>query len=265
MRAQILLLLLSVVLAGVGLAQTTGDEPNIQRRLELIEKGEGESVKAELPALMTTYQNNPGVIYLQAVLTSDGNEASKLYQNIVDNFPRNEWADDALFRLYQYYYSIGLYKTAEQKLAQLKAEYPFSAYASEEPLGAEQKPPVAQRPIAVEKPVEQPPTVAGQTLPIEEKPAVEEKPVQVKPRGGVQKFATGFTVQVGAFSTIQNAEELKKRFEREGYAANIFSMVSGGKKLHKVWVGEFKTFGEARQFGVEVKKKFNLESMVVSR
>ena len=42
-------------------------------------------------------------------------------------------------------------------------------------------------------------------------------------------------------------------------------MVSSGKKLHKVWVGEFKTFNEARQFGVEVKKKFNLESMVVSR
>ncbi len=265
MRIGILPLLIGVVLVNSAIGQTTGSEPNIQRRLELIEKGEGESVKGELPALMTTYQNNPGVIYLQAVLTSDGSEASKLYQNIVDNFPRNEWADDALFRLYQYYYSIGLYKTAEQKLAQLKAEYPFSAYASEEPLGTEQKPVIEQKPIAKNTPEEQAPVVAEQKPPVVAKPDVVDRPVEVKPRGKVQKFSTGFTVQVGAFSTIQNAEELKKRFEREGHVATIFTMVSGGKKLHKVWVGEFKTFNEARQFGADVKKTFNLESMVVSR
>jgi len=265
MRTGILPLLIGVVLVNSAIGQTTGSEPNIQRRLELIEKGEGEAVKAELPALMTTYQNHSGVIYLQAVLTSDGNEASKLYQNIVDNFPRNEWADDALFRLYQYYYSIGLYKTAEQKLAQLKAEYPFSAYASEDPLGIEQKSVVAQKPIVAKAPEEQVPIVAEQRAPVDQKPDVVETPVEVKPRGRVQRFSTGFTVQVGAFSTIQNAEELKKRFEREGHVATIFTMVSGGRKLHKVWVGEFKTFSEARQFGTEVKKTFNLESMVVSR
>ena len=112
-------------------AQTNNSEPDIRHRLEMIEKGQAEAVRAELPSLMTNYQNNPGVMYLQAVLTTDGTEAAKLYQNIVDNFPKSEWGDDALYKLYQYYYSIGLYKTADQKLTQLKEEYPFSAYATE--------------------------------------------------------------------------------------------------------------------------------------
>lgn len=216
-------------------AQTNLDEPDIRQRLEMIEKGQADAVRAELPSLMTNYQNNPGVMYLQAILTTDGAEAAKTYQSIVDNFPKCEWADDALYKLYQYYYSIGLYKTADQKLAQLKEEYPFSAYASE------------QNPVA------------------EEKPAVKEKPAVVKPTGTVPKFVTNFTVQVGAFSTLQNAEELRTKFEKEGYASNIFSIVTNGKKLYKVWVGEYQTYEEAKRFTVEIKKKFNLASIVVSR
>jgi tetratricopeptide (TPR) repeat protein len=215
--------------------QTSNREPDINHRLEMIEKGQGEAVRAELPALMTNYQNNPGLMYLQAVLTTDGTEAAKLYQNIVDNFPKNEWGDDALYRLYQYYYSIGLYKTAEQKLTQLKEEYPFSAYATE------------QNPMA------------------EEKPIAKERPTVVKPKGTVPKYASNFTIQVGAFSTLQNAGELKAKFEKEGYPSNIFTIVSHGKKLHKVWVGEFQTYIEAKHFAAKIKKKFNLIAMVVSR
>jgi len=81
-------------------------------------------VRAELPTLMTNFQNHPGVLYLQGVLTTDGSEAAKIYQSIVDNFPKSEWADDALYRLHQYYYSVGLYKTADQKLEQLSAITP---------------------------------------------------------------------------------------------------------------------------------------------
>ena len=216
------------------LSQRTSSEPDIRRRLEMIERGQGDAVKAELPSLMTNYQNNPGVMYLQAVLTTDGAEAAKIYQNIVDNFPKSEWGDDALYKLYQYYYSIGLYKTANQKLAQLREEYPFSAYATEE------------------------------GTPIE-KPAIAERPTVIRPKGTVHKYAANFTVQVGAFSTLKNAEELKARFEQEGYSCNIFTMTSNGKKLHKVWVGEYKTQAEARRISTEIKQKYNLESIVVTR
>jgi tetratricopeptide (TPR) repeat protein len=234
-RIAVVSLVTFIVLVPSVHTQTSSREPDVRYRLEMIEKGQAESVRAELPALMTNYQNNPGVMYLQAVLTTDGAEAAKLFQNIIDNFPKSEWGDDALYKLYQYYYSIGLYKTADQKLTQLKEEYPFSAYAAE------------------------------QNLVVEKKPTVKEKPTVVKPKGTVQKFSTNFTVQVGAFSTLQNAGELKSKFEKEGFSSNIFTIVSQGKKLHKVWVGEFQTYNEAKQFTKEIKSKFNLKSIVVSR
>lgn len=230
------LYLLALIIPVVLVAQTEkNNEPDIQRRLEQIERGQEDAVKAELPTLMTNYQNHPGVLFLQAVLTTDGTEAAKIYQSIVDNFPKSEWADDALYKLYQYYYSIGLYKTADQKLDQLKREYPFSAYAADE------KPPA------------------------EKKVSPQEQPAVIKKPSTIGKNAALFTVQVGAFSTLQNAEELKTRFEHEGYSSNIFTIVKNGKKLHKVWVGEFQTQDEAKRFGEEMKKKFNLDSMVVSR
>lgn len=211
--------------------------PDIQKRLEMIEKGQVEQVKAELPTLLTNYQNNPGVMYLQGVLTTDGTEAAKIFQSIVDNFPKSEWADDALYKLYQYYYSIGLYKTADQKMAQLKQDYPYSAYAVDQSSASKE-------------------TVKDTSTQIAD---------IVKPKSTVQKFSTSFTVQVGAFSTLQRAEELKSFFEGKGYSSNIFTMVTNGKKLHKVWVGEFQNQDDARRFGAEIKKKFTLESIVVAR
>ncbi len=207
--------------------------PDIQKRLELIEKGQSEQVKAELPTLLANYQNNPGVLYLQGVLTSDGSEAAKTFQSIVDNFPKSEWADDALYKLYQYYYSIGLYKTADQKMAQLKQDYPYSAYAVDQAAAPKED------------------TNEGAAV--------------VKPKSPIPKFSTSFTVQVGAFSSIQKAEELKGSFEAKGYSSNIFTMVTNGKKLHKVWVGEFQSQEDARRFCAEIKKKFGLDSIVVGR
>jgi tetratricopeptide (TPR) repeat protein len=233
MKNMIVIALGVVLVYGASPAFCQSGEPDIQKRLELIEKGQSEQVKGELQALLTNYQNNPGVMYLQGVLTTDGTEAVKIYQSIVDNFPKSEWADDALYKLYQYYYSIGLYKTADQKIAQLKQDYPFSAYAVEQT-----------------------------TMPKEE--AVE-MPAVVKPKGTIQKFSTSFTIQVGAFSTLSRAEELKNFFEGNGYSSNIFTMVSNGKKLHKVWVGEFQNQEEAKRFALEIKRKFSLESIVVAR
>lgn len=226
-----------VILLGAPLfAQSTqSGQPDIQRRLELIERGQGEAVKAELPTLMTMFQNHPGVLYLQAVLTTDGTEAAKVYQTIVDNFPKSEWADDALFKLYQYYYSIGLYKTADQKMEQLKRDFPYSTYAADQPV------------------VEEPKVVP------QEPPAVVTRP------GKAERYSTVYTVQAGTFSVLQNAEELKARFERDGYTSTIFTIVNNGKKFHKVWVGEFQKQEEARRFSAEIEKKYNLQTIIVSR
>lgn len=210
---------------------TKEGEPDIRRAIEMIQRGEGEKVKAELPGLLTRYQNHPGVMFVQAMLMTDGAQASKVYQTIVDNFPDSEWADDALYKLYQYYYSLGLYKTGDAKLSQLKEQYPLSPYASDQNVQAQEK----------------------------------ATPEQMPDQGAEAVPAPGYTVQVGAFSTLKNAEELKTRFERESYSVTVSTVVTNGMTLHKVWVGEFKTYDSAKRFAGEIKSKYNIDSIVVTR
>jgi tetratricopeptide (TPR) repeat protein len=213
---------------------TQGQELNeaaIQRRLEMIRNGQADKVKAELPSLLTKYQNHPGVLYLQGVLTSDGSEAVKIFQSVVDNFPRSEWADDALYKTYQYYYSIGLYKTATQKYDQLKQVYPSSPYLALGELS------LANREgEAVEKP------------------------------GSAQDADNGtFAVQVGAFSTAENANKQKRFFHNVGYPVEILNKVKRGKSFYLVWIGNFKSNDEARKFGTELKRKYKIDTIVVER
>lgn len=206
-------------------------EPAIQKRLEMIKNGQTDELKAELPSLLTRYQNHPGVLYLQGVLTSDGPEAVKIFQSIVDNFPKSEWADDALYKIYQYYYSIGLYKTAAQKYERLKQAYPSSAYLVHgEPRGTDR-----------------------------EAEAVERLGSAGSSDGGT------YAVQVGAFSTAENASKQKRFFHSVGYPVEILNKVKRGKSYYLVWVGSFKSYDEACKLRNEMKGKYKIEPIVVGR
>ena len=55
---------------------------NIDLYFSLIEQGELDGVKENLPELLSKYPNNSGVLFLKAVLTDDGESAIEQYKNI---------------------------------------------------------------------------------------------------------------------------------------------------------------------------------------
>jgi tetratricopeptide (TPR) repeat protein len=221
-------------------------EPDIQSRLEKIYRGDVESVREELPSLLSRYQNHPGVLYLQGMLTTDGPEAVKIFQSVVDNFPQSDWADDALYRVYQYYYSIGLYRTAEQKLDQLKRDYPQSRYA-----------------------FGQQPRFDREDVPSQEYP---EQPIQPTPREPQrqdipERASTQYpyALQVGAFSTYENATRQRDMLQGIDQPVEITTRMQGGQTLYLVWVGTFETRDQALNYGGILRRQFNIETMIVSR
>ena len=235
-------LMLVCGLARPGLAQ--GTEPDIRALVDLIERGQGSEVKQDLPALLARYPNNPGVLYVQGLLTEEGAEAVRVYQSIVDNFPRSEWADDALYKVYQFYYSLGLYRTAELKLNQLKRDYPSSKYlaatAGTDTKGLPEEP---QPPKAVRQPAEPRDSVAP------------------PPSATTAQFA----LQVGAYTAQTNAERQRKFFEDLGYAVEVMSKIKDGRSLYIVLVGGYATYEEAKARGLEIKQRYNVDSFVISR
>lgn len=219
-------------------------DAEVAARVRMVEEGRAGQVKSELPSLVAKYQNHPGVLYLQGRLASNGTEAARYYQMIIDNFPKSEWADDALYRIYLYYYSLGLARTAELKMLQLRQEYPSSPFARE-------------RSLATRIPVDTVQAIPDFTTPIPPPPRRETR-VEVSPPGD-------YAIQVGAFSSAENAARLKSFFEDLGYPVEMQNKVRSGRSLYLVWVGRFNTANEARKFGADVRKKHNIESMVVGR
>ena len=234
--------LVILTLAGALCAAAQRDD-EIARLVMLVEQGKADQVKKELPRLQERSPNDPGVLYLQALLMTDGSEAVRTYQSIVANFPKSPWADDALFKAYQFYYALGLYRTAELKMSQLKKDYPTSRYISQ--AGDVE---TAALPDEQEQPVTTPSDSA----------ATEETQVVDVPSGS-------FALQVGAFSAQVNAEKQKLFFEDLNMPVEVINRVKDGRSLYVVLVGNFPTADDARAKGVEIKKSYNIDFMVISR
>jgi hypothetical protein len=242
----ILALALVTVFALPTVTAQTGD-PDVNSYIARINNGQGEEVRGEIPGLLAKYPNDPGVLYLQGLVTADGGEAVRIYQSIVDNFPKSEWADDALYKVYQFYYALGLYRTAELKMNQLRKEYPNSKHlltASAEP-ETKGMPEERQAPPPVVHPVQD--TVV--------------QPVHEAPAPPTLRFA----LQVGAFTTQVNAEKQKQFFEQLGYPVEVLNKVKDNRALFLVWVGTYPTYDEAKAGGAEIKKKYSVASIVISR
>jgi len=234
-------------------------ESEVRKRLDFIYSGQAERVRIELPSLGKQYPNDAGVDYLNAILTTDGAAAVKKFQAIVDRAPQSGWADAALYKVYQYYYSVGLYKTADQKFEQLKQQYPNSLYVA----GAvkEQKPAAVQQMPAPEikppdtAPQKQAEPVGNVELPV--KPIPDTSAAVSAPR----KFA----VQAGAFSSARKAQKQVDFFSTINRRAIVTSKVGAGKTLFVVSIEDFSNEQDARDFIAELKLKYSIESIIVAR
>jgi cell division septation protein DedD len=262
-RSLMLLFLLSVVVLPV-FAQSGA--PDIRALVARVNAGAADEVREQLPALLTEQPNNPGVLYLQALLTREGADAVRTYQSIVDNFPKDEWADDALYKVYQFYYALGLYRSADLKMIQLKTDYPSSPYSSAQPQVQTDVPePAAVKAEEVKPDAPKPglPPPADQVRPVEQKtePATQEP----APSGTDTAIAVRFSLQVGAFTVHANAVTAKNKYEGLGYPAEMISKVRDTKSLFIVMVGSYGTYEEAKAGAAELKRKTGVSAMVVSR
>ncbi|MFN4196408.1 MAG: SPOR domain-containing protein [Caldimicrobium sp.] len=68
-----------------------------------------------------------------------------------------------------------------------------------------------------------------------------------------------YTLQVGAFSQKEKADEIKSKAEKIGYIAQVKEVSQEGKHLYKVFVGKFTKREEAEQAIASVKSKLGVE------
>ena len=97
---------------------------NVGLYFSLIEEGELDGVKENLPELLSKYPKDPGVLFLKAALTDDGESALKQYRYILENYPKSLYAPKAAMKIGEYFYARGLYTQCASLLKNIPIKYP---------------------------------------------------------------------------------------------------------------------------------------------
>ena len=219
-------------------------EIDITSALRQIESGRIELAEKNLQELKTKNPDDPSVLFLDAVLTKDGNSAVNKYSIIVDKYPKSKYADAALYRIFSYYYSIGLYKKAEENLARLKKDYPNSPYLK-----------TADKSLPAEDRIE--------TKSESKKELATTDSLSDSRKKNVDSSSFNFTIQAGAFLNIDNAKNLCSTLNNENYSTEITTKEIGGSTLNIVSVGKFEKAEDAAPLLKYLEKNFGLKGRVI--
>jgi hypothetical protein len=220
-------LMLTLPLAG----QNLSDE-GLRPYVNLWQEEQSDSLRALLPQVVTKFPGKPETLFFAAVYETNGEKAAADFLNIVTRFPDSYFADQSLFRLIQYDYALGQYKSADARVQEFERRYPKSALVEK------------ARVFALTN-------SGGQSL------------------GGhetTQPMTGGFTLQLGAFSQSRNAEDLKAKLVSSGYAdALTGEKTVNGKKFYTVTWGSFSDKEQARLLGEKIKEKLKLLYSIVEK
>ena len=228
-----LTLILLFILTGL----TYSQDVDIIPYLKQIESGNIDEARSELLDLKEEYPESPSVKFLEGVLTENGQLAVVIYQDIVDNYPTSKYADASLYRIFSYYYALGLYETAQKKLDQLILDYPGSPYIK-----------IAQQN-----------KFPSEDISVNE----EEDSTEVNGEETVAEQEFKFTIQAGAFSNRDNAESLKAEFLNSGIFSDTKEKLVGGTRFHIVYVGKFLTENDAESFLQVINKRYKLSGRII--
>lgn len=227
-------LILLFILTGLANAQDVDIIPYLKQ----IESGNLDAARTELLDLKEEYPESPSVKFLEGVLTENGQLAVVIYQDIVDNYSTSKYADAALYRIFSYYYALGLYETAQKKLDRLILDYPGSPYIK---IAQQNKFP-EDKEVAIDKQTDST-EVNGEETVVE------------------QEYK--FTIQAGAFSNRNNAESLKAEFLNSGIFSETKEKLVGGTMFHVVYVGKFLTKNDAEGFLQVINNRYELSGRII--
>ena len=239
---------------------------NIELYLSLIEEGKVEGVKENLPELISKYPNNPGVIYLKALLTQDGNSAIKLYKDLLKKYPNSKYAAFSAMKIGEYFYARGLYTQAATLLKNIPIKYPRYADIQR----------VTNLMVNSFNAIGEADSARYYALIINSMfPNVDtgidilsdkDKPLsQIFDFNKKRSDLGPYVVQVGAFGNEKNAKRLKLQVSQLGHDISINKVDSNGKRLYAVRVNRYKSKKQANEVGKKIKTKLGVEYRVLYR
>lgn len=181
---------------------------------------------------------SPYAMFVQAALTQDAITAADIYKEIVAANEGKPIAREALLQLYRYHYAAGQYAAAHRDYVELQK---FSI------------PPPVPDPQGLQDSLQAIP--AFQTPQTSPRPAPEEKASTPAPT---------YLVQVGVFTTANNARRFIRQLKVYGVNGKLFRKDIGGKDLYGVSAGAFSSKDAADEMAKNLRGR-SVDCVVVQK
>ena len=236
---------------------------NVDLYFSLIDEGELDGVKESLPELLSKYPNDPGVLFLKAVLTDDGESALKQYKYILENFSKSTYAPESAMKIGEYFYAKGLYTQSATLLKNIPINYPRFPHMQR----------LTNLMINSFNAIGEADSARHYALIIKSMFPKVETNIEEKSNKLSQVFSFSkkneslgpYVVQIGAFSSKENAKRLKLQVGQLGHDVSINKVDSKGKTFFAVRVNRYNSKRKAEEVGKDIKSKLGVNFRVLYR
>ncbi|MGH7450344.1 MAG: SPOR domain-containing protein, partial [bacterium] len=236
--------------------------------LALLEKNDLVTARDKVYQVYRKYPSSATAAYFHALLQENADTAIKLFQEISTRFQNTVYAERALFRLGQYHFADGTYQRARQYFLNLLEQYPASNlapqaayYAAKSLLIIGNSPQIRDE---LSRCAEKYPGTWMANFAADDLARLK-TPANHHASDPKKQPVAPYAVQIGAYTSRENAASHQRSFSKAGYSALIKEKNEGRRVYYQVLVGEFTDRNKARAFADEIQRKYKLRCNVVKR
>ena len=251
--------------------------------------GSKDSAAIYLPMIETQYPNNPNMLFLKGLMETNGEEAMQIFVKLYNNHPTSEYGDDAVMKIAEYYYASGLYIQSAGWLKKMPLYYSRSEHIERDlKLFLNSLIVSGHRDTAIfyskvfkkqfpsldvdgkindllddYENSKQSSINTIQSSHGKNQEVLNSSTSSSVIETEVDKSTGGYSLQSGAFSLQENADNQKIYLINSGFNARIAELYRQNKILYTVRIGYYDTAKEAEQVASKIKSMLDLDTIVV--
>ena len=98
-------------------------QEELDQALDEIYRGNTSDAVERLPSLIHKYPESPTVMFMQGLLERNVERSIEIYKSIYNFHPGSPYADEAVMKIGEYYYTLGLYTQSSEWLKKMHIHY----------------------------------------------------------------------------------------------------------------------------------------------
>ena len=247
-------------------------EEHINKLVQEVLVGRTDSAAIYLPELDRIYPNNPNLLFLKALMTTNGDDAKKIFVDLYNKHPTSQYGDDAVMKVAEFYYAAGLYGQSAEWLKKMPLYYSRSEHIERAlklflnslVISGHQDSAIFYSRVFNRQFPSLDFDVKINEIIMENKQESNQIQISLEDNQKEQQ-SSRFSLQSGAYSISRNAEDQKLYLIMSGYNARVIKLYRNKKDfLYAVRIGYYNSKIDANKVAEEIKKKLAINTIVIT-